>query len=161
MHGPPLVFEAGAIRTWRRVLGALSLLAIAVCIVALLAGTDDAKGAIFTAAVLALSCAFVALILPSRYELSASRLDLVFRLWRWSLDLETVEWAAPARWWQAYGYYGFRFATNPNQAIVIKRRQPSLFRRPNLVISPADRGAFLISLRQLNPDIEVSDQPRS
>jgi hypothetical protein len=100
-------------------------------------------------------------ILPTRYELSRSRLDLVFPFWRWSIDLQTVEWAAPARWWQAYGYYGFRFATNPNQAIVIKRRQPSLFRRPNLVISPADRGAFLISLRQLNPDIEVSDQPRS
>jgi hypothetical protein len=96
--------------------------------------------------VLALTAVFVWAIVPRGFEVYDDRLVLIFPLWPWSIDMASIELARPATWWQSYGYAGLRFATSPAQAVELRRVRPNLLRRPNLIISPADREHFLVEL---------------
>ena len=120
-----------------------------VCTVIVLAVWPEGAGALlFTIATLVVSLAFVWLILPKRYEIWPGRLRLVFPLGGWDVRFDTVDSVRPSTWWEAYAFMGVRFATNPAQAIVVLRRKMNLLTRPHIVISPADRDAFMRELEK-------------
>jgi len=108
-----------------------------------------------TAVALLLTYAFLWAILPTRYQLSHTHLGIVFPWKTWRVALDSVEWVRAGNWWEAYGYYGMRFATKPGQSIVLRLKHPNLFTRPNLVISPDNRAEFLRALDSLGTGIEV------
>ena len=107
-----------------------------------------ARAAAFWIAVLTglMAVALIHVLLPRRYEIWPDRLRIVFPFWRWDVAFDSLEYARPSKWWEAYAFMGMRFATDPGQAIVVQRRDPRLFTRPHLVISPADRMTFLSQL---------------
>jgi hypothetical protein len=113
-----------------------------------LSGEDPVEAVVVIAVTFAVITALIYLILPRRFELHSDRLDMVFPIGRWRIPLNTIASVEPARWWQPYAAWGFRFATNPSHAIYITRRDASLFRRPNIVISPDGRDAFLAAMRE-------------
>ena len=86
------------------------------------------------------------LILPRRYEVWPDDLRIVFPLWRWRIGFDSIERVETAKVWQPYGFWGIRFATNPAQAVTIYRKDARLLGRPNLVISPENKDAFLEQL---------------
>ena len=83
------------------------------------------------------------LILPSRYELYSERLRLVFPAFTWDIGFDSIEAIQPGSLANAFAYWGVRFAAAPGQAVVIRRKRPSLLKRPHIVISPVDRERFL------------------
>ena len=140
-------------RVLRFVLLLLTVVSIAGCVIVVVADPDAWSGALVTAIALLLTYAFVWAILPTRYELSRSHLGLVFPWKTWRVSLESIEWVRAGNWWEAYGYFGMRFATRPGQSIVIRRRHPNLFTRPNLVISPENRDEFLQAFASLRTGV--------
>ncbi|HEX5369627.1 MAG TPA: hypothetical protein VFY10_09475 [Dehalococcoidia bacterium] len=83
------------------------------------------------------------LIIPRRYEVWPDSVRLVFPLWRWRIQFDSIERIETAKLWQPYGFWGIRFATNPAQAVTIYRKEARILGRPNLVISPERRDEFL------------------
>jgi hypothetical protein len=130
-------------RVLRLILLLLSVVSIVGCIIVVVVDSDSWRLALVTAVTLLLTYAFVWAILPTRYELSRTHLGLVFPWKTWRVSLDSIESARAGSWWEAYGYFGMRFTTRPGQPVVIRRRHPNLFTRPNLVISPEDRDEFL------------------
>lgn len=156
MNEPPLyTFEAAGMRVLRNVLLLLASITLVVCASLVAMEPDALTGAAVTAISLLLTYAFIWAILPTRYELSRTHLGLVFPWKTWHVGLDTVEWMRPGNWWEAYGYFGMRFTTNPGQSVVIRRKQPNLLTRPNLVISPADREDFLRAVESLGTGTQV------
>ena len=156
MNEDPLyTFEAGGIRVLRTILLVLTAVSIIGCIILIVVDPDSWSASLVTAVALLLTYAFVWAILPTRYELSRTHLGIVFPWKTWRVALDSVEWVRAGNWWEAYGYYGMRFATKPGQSIVIRRKHPNLFTRPNLVISPDNRAEFLRALDSLGTGIEV------
>jgi hypothetical protein len=158
-EAPLYTFEAGGMRVLRAVLLVLTFVSLVGCGVIAALAPESWGAAAVTAVSLLLTYAFVWAILPSRYELSRTHLGIVFPWKTWRVSLESVDWVRAGRWWEAYGYYGMRFTTNPGQSIVIHRKQPNLLTRPNLVISPRDRDEFLRALESLNTGVEVGAVP--
>jgi hypothetical protein len=152
---PLYTFEAGGMRVLRAVLLILTVVSLAGCILLAVMEPEEWVGAAITAVALLLMYAFVWVILPTRYELSRTHIGIVFPWKTWHVALDSVEWVRAGNWWEAYGYYGMRFATSPGQSIVIRRKHPNLFTRPNLVISPKDRDEFLGALESLGTGVEV------
>ena len=140
-------------RVLRFILLLLAVVSIVGCIIVVVADPDAWSGALVTAIALLLTYAFVWAILPTRYELSRSHLGLVFPWKTWRVSLESIEWVRAGSWWEAYGYFGMRFATRPGQSVIIRRRHPNLFTRPNLVISPEDRDEFLRAFDSLRTGV--------
>ena len=156
MNEDPLyTFEAGGMRVLRTILLVLTAVSILGCIMVVVVDPDSWSASLVTAVALLLTYAFVWAILPARYELSRTHLGIVFPWKTWHVALDSVEWVRAGNWWEAYGYYGMRFATKPGQSIVIRRKHPNLFTRPNLVISPDNRAEFLRALDSLGTGIEV------
>ncbi len=83
------------------------------------------------------------LVLPRRYEVWPDSLRIVFPLWRWRIDFDSIERVETSKVWQPYGFWGIRFATNPAQAVTIYRKDARMLGRPNLVISPESREDFI------------------
>jgi hypothetical protein len=142
---PMLSMPVGGLR-WLYVVSLVFATTILLALGALLLSGASGLGIATMLAVLLLTDALIYLIVPRRYEIYADRLRLVFPAFAWNIGFESLAAFRPASWWQSYGYWGIRFATAPSQAIEIRRRSPSLLRRPNLVISPADRETFLAQL---------------
>ena len=142
-------------RVLRAVLVGLTIVSLAGCIVLAAVEPEKWEGAAITAVALLLTYAFVWAVLPTRYELSRNHLGIVFPWKTWRVALDSVEWVRAGNWWEAYGYWGMRFATSPGQSLVIRRKHPNLLTRPNLVISPRDRDEFLRALESLQTGVEV------
>ena len=140
-------------RVLRFVLLLLTVVSIAGCVIVVVADPDAWSAALVTAVALLLTYAFVWAILPTRYELSRTHLGIVFPWKTWRVSLESIEWVRAGNWWEAYGYFGMRFATRPGQSVVIRRRHPNLFTRPNLVISPENRAEFLKAFDSLGSGV--------
>jgi hypothetical protein len=143
---PLYVARSGNIDLWTRILLGLSVLAIGWGIAGTLLSAQTA-GVWVSVAIALASFALIWLVLPRRYEIWPGRIRIVFPVGRWDISFDTVASARAARWWQPFAYAGFRFATAPGQTIVVERHAPNLLWRPNLVISPEDRAAFLDQLR--------------
>jgi len=152
---PLYTFEAGGMRVLRTILLVLTAVSILGCIIVVVVDPGSWSASLVTAVALLLTYTFVWAILPTRYELSRTHLGIVFPWKTWRVALDSVEWVRAGNWWEAYGYYGMRFATKPGQSIVIRRKHPNLFTRPNLVISPDNRAEFLRALDSLGTGIEV------
>jgi hypothetical protein len=146
-------FEAGGLRVLRFILILLTIVSIAGCMIVVVADPDAWSAASITAVALLLTYAFVWAILPTRYELWHTHLGLVFPWKTWRVSLESIECVRAGNWWEAYGYFGMRFATRPGQTVVIRRRHPNLFTRPNLVISPENRDEFLRAFDSLRTGV--------
>jgi hypothetical protein len=154
-EAPLYTFEAGSMRVLRTVLLLLTVVSVAGCVIVAAIEPDSWRSALVTAVALLLTYAFVWAILPSRYELSRTHIGIVFPWKTWHVALDSVAWIRAGNWWEAYGYYGMRFATKPGQSVVIRRKHPNLFMHPNLVISPENRDEFLRALHSLGTGIEV------
>ena len=142
-------------RVLRTILLVLTAVSIPGCIIVVVVDPGSWSASLVTAVALLLTYTFVWAILPTRYELSRTHLGIVFPWKTWRVALDSVEWVRAGNWWEAYGYYGMRFATKPGQSIVLRRKHPNLFTRPNLVISPDNRAEFLRALDSLGTGIEV------
>ena len=142
---PLFVAKAGGIRVAPPVLMALTAVLLAAGIVTL-AVIPESTG--IWVSLLAVGAVFplLWLIVPRRYEVWPDSLRLVFPLWRWRIGFESIERVETAKVWQPYGFWGIRFATNPAQAVTVYRKNARLIGRPNLVISPDNKEAFLENL---------------
>ena len=86
-------------------------------------------------------------ILPRRFQVFGSRLRIVLG-WPFAMNirLDTVREVRAADSWLAFAYWGIRFATSTRSMVEIVRN-----RGLNVVISPADREAFITQMSQLLP----------
>ena len=123
--------------------------------------TTDANGwALIIGVASALTFGLLFVLVPRRYEIWRDRLVLVFLWRRWNVPFETMQGANPARTLNAYGYLkGVRFATAPSRSVEVRRRRGSLWRRPNLIISPEDRDEFLRLLQLALDEYRGSSSP--
>ena len=142
------IYEAqpGGMRLFNAVLVLLTVTTVA--ITGILLVFVDAAGALITLVSLLATLAFVSLILPRRYEVWPDRLRIVFPAWSWNIEYAGIESVRPGRWYEAYGFWGMRFATAPSQTVTILRHNANMFTHPNLVISPEDREEFLRRLER-------------
>ncbi len=142
---PLLSMPAGGLR-WLRVLYVGIGVAVLALLAALLLVGADTAGVLISVVSLVFVGAMFYVIVPRRYEIYSDSLRLVFPLFGWRVGFDTLEAFRPAIWWQAYGYWGVRFATAPSQAIEVTRQNAHIVGRPNLIISPQDRTTFLSEL---------------
>lgn len=125
--------------------GVIVLVTAAICGVALAAAVvrGGSPGEVAgTAVIIVASLGFVALLLPTRYEITDQALVIVFRLGRWRLPWETIDLVRPASWWRSYGGWAVRFSTDPRRALEVRRRNPHWLRRLTFVISPESPDDF-------------------
>jgi hypothetical protein len=127
----------------------LNAIFLAIPVIAMVFGlealsTSSPDTAVIWIAILVILVSFgcIRLILPDRYDVYADRLRLVFPLWGWNLPFVTIREVRLSRWWEPFASLGFRFATSPGQAVVI-RRVGSGWLTGTIVISPDNREAFL------------------
>lgn len=85
-------------------------------------------------------------ILPRSFEVYDDRLVIVFPWWRWNIGMDSIELVREGKGYQAYGYFGVRFASAPGKSVEIRRRNSNLFKRPNLIVSPDDRSLFVTEM---------------
>ena len=142
---PLHVFRAGGITLFDVALGLLSLSLLAAGVLLLV--VIDVTAPALSLLLCGLAVLGVWIILPHRFEIFADRLAIVFPLWRWQIPFEQIVEVRETRWWEPYGFAGLRFATDPGKAVAIIRRNSNLILRPNVVISPQDRRAFLDAIR--------------
>jgi hypothetical protein len=117
------------------------------CVVLSFVTADPLTGIWGTGLALLGSLLLIWVILPRRYELWPGKLSIVFTLgWAWNIPYETISTVRPAKLWEAFAFFGVRFATSPGRAIVVMRKAPGMFRRPNIVISPQNRDRFLAEI---------------
>src|SRR5687768_16471177 len=113
---PRLVMPAPGVKWLNRII--LGFLALYVVIVAGLA----VSGALPLGYALLSCCGILVApmllwgILPRRFEIYYDRLVIVFGFGRWNIGFDSIEIVREAKPWQAYAYWGMRFATSPKQA---------------------------------------------
>jgi hypothetical protein len=144
---PLYVTRPGGMRNFYLLLAAMLVLTVVVTVAMLVFG--DTVPALVMGGLLVLTVVVIWVILPRRYELWPDHLSLVFPLWTWKIDYEGIQTVREAAPLESYAFIGVRFATAPSQAVTILRHRASLFSRPNLVISPADRAEFLQHLHRV------------
>lgn len=82
-------------------------------------------------------------VIPRRYEVGQTELRVVTGAFTHRVPYETITEVRPGKWYQTLGYAGVRYATSGSTTVEVRRS-----RGMNLVISPADRDAFLRELRR-------------
>ena len=84
-------------------------------------------------------------ILPRRYQIFRDRVKIVLgQPFAIDIPLSTIREARPAPGSKAFAYWGIRFATSSRSVVEIVRSKGL-----NIVIAPANRGAFLEHLGQV------------
>lgn len=143
---PLYVTKPGGTRWVNWVLASLLILTVAMTVGLLL--LSETIAALVTGGSLLATVALIWFILPVRYEVWPDRLRLVFPVGGWNIPFDTIQTVRHGLWYEAYGFIGIRFATAPSSTVTILRNRPSLFKRPNLVISPLDRDEFMRQLQR-------------
>lgn len=154
-EAPLYTFQAGGTGLPRGVLVVVTVVSLLGCAVTAALVPESRAGMLFAAVMLLVLCGLIWAVVPTRYELSRTHLSIVFPWKTWRVALDSVERARPGRWWESYAYWGLRFVTSPEQSIVIQRKRQNLLIRPNVVISPKDRDAFLRALNSLDTGVKV------
>jgi hypothetical protein len=144
---PLHVSKSAGVRVIERFLVLAGILLTAGAVIASFAGADPAEVWV-TVGLLLATLLFVWLILPRGLEVWPDRVRLVLPVYTWDIDLETIAEVREARPWEPYAFMGVRFATSPARAVVLRRKGAGIL-RPNLVISPENRGLFLEQVDRL------------
>ncbi len=143
---PRLVMAAGGVRWLNAFVAGLLVLNVVIVTVFTASGLLTFWGAFASCAGILLTGIFIWAILPNRFEVYDDRLVVVFGFWRWNIGLGSIEVAREAGALQSYAYWGVRFSTAPRQAVEVRRVGSNMLTRPNMIISPEDRGIFLAEL---------------
>jgi hypothetical protein len=139
---PTYVVRGSGVRHMSALIAVMALSETVVVAALLLAGVPAGISLLFFVAFL--PAGLIWLLLPRRFEVWPDRLVIVFPLRvRWSLPFETIAEVKPAKWWHAYAFMGVRFASNPALSVDIMRVAPSVWKRPNIVVSPDQRAEFI------------------
>jgi hypothetical protein len=146
MMEPLYSTPAGGMRLFSAIIALLLLTDIVLAVVLLV--LVNALSAVVTFVSMLATFVLIWLILPRRYEVWQDRLRIVFPAWGWDLPYEGIETVRAGRWYEAYGFAGWRFATAPSQTVTVLRHNPNMVTHPNIVISPANREEFLRHLRR-------------
>jgi hypothetical protein len=137
---------AGGIRLFDTIVRGLALIEIVVAVLLVL--FDDAMAGVILFVSTTLALVLVWLILPRRYEVWRDHLRIVFPAWGWDIPYKGIDTVRDIRWYEAYGFAGWRFATSPGQSVTILRHKANMFTHPNIVISPSNREEFLRQLER-------------
>ena len=127
------------------ILGSTLLLTLVLGIVFL---SFDTAGALVMFGVTVFDALLFNAILPRRYQIYQDRLRIVLgKPFAINIAFSTIEEARPATGSMAFVYWGIRLATSSKSVVEIVRSKGL-----NVVISPANRDAFLEQLRQALKD---------